>query len=432
MTSTLHPRPRRPGAGTRVLFVLASAALASATGCEREGGWYGYADLSVPAGWTTAVDTLPGGGLHVVHTPPDDASPTWTLEPELRIGAMDGTGPDVFGEIRSMAVGPDGRIAVLDGQAQEVRIFGPDGAHLRTFGRKGGGPGEFEGANGVAWGPDGRIRVTDSGNTRLSFLDPDSGFVGSHRYEPLMIRFPWGGLVDDRGRTWSPFYRMGDAPGEGRSLWVGLDTAGVAVDSVVPYEEAPLDQPGAGGWNVPMGERRLTMGVPNYPSGEAVLDPGLRLWTTRRGDPSYRLVRWTADGDTALLLEVRRPPVPTDRARVDSMVSGWEERFGVTLDRSKIPDTAPAIRGVFFDDDGRLWIRPATPPGDDRVLLDAFDTETGAYLGTLSTGLGLQTVPPPVIRGDAVWGVVRDELDVPGVVRAQVIPAEGAYGEGQR
>src|SRR5687767_2115487 len=137
-------------AGAEALFwpLLAAAILA---GCE-----------SGSTGWTIVEDKTTAGVTHVVNTPPPTGiAPTWTIEPDLRIGAVEADGPDNFGTIKGIAVDDQGRIAVLDAQAQEVRLFGTDGKHLRTFGRKGGGPGEFGDANGLVFDRDGLIRVHD-------------------------------------------------------------------------------------------------------------------------------------------------------------------------------------------------------------------------------------------------------------------------------
>lgn len=56
---------------------------------------------------------------------------------------------------------PDGRFAVADAQAEEVRIFDPDGRHLRTFGGKGAGPGELQGMQGVHLDHEGMLRVAE-------------------------------------------------------------------------------------------------------------------------------------------------------------------------------------------------------------------------------------------------------------------------------
>jgi len=88
------------------------------------------------------------------------AGPTLIGEEELRIGAIEGGGPDSFGLIRSIAVLEDGRFAVADVQGEEVRLFGREGRHLGTFGGEGQGPGELGRSTALAVGdPGGRSSI---------------------------------------------------------------------------------------------------------------------------------------------------------------------------------------------------------------------------------------------------------------------------------
>lgn len=156
------------------------------------------ADSRAGSGWTSTVDTLPNGTVHVVNMPPpSDDSPPWRLEEELRIGSVDGGGPTTFGELKALVVDFAGRIIVLESQAQEVRIFGRDGRHLATFGGKGGGPGEFENALGLMQTSDGLLYVPDQRNARKSVLSADSGFLRSY---PLTL-LRWGYVWDGVGST---------------------------------------------------------------------------------------------------------------------------------------------------------------------------------------------------------------------------------------
>lgn len=78
--------------------------------------------------WTVAADTA-DGVLRVVNTPPESGPwPTLAAVEELRVGTLEGGGPASFGQIRSIAVLPDGRVAVADGQAEEVRLVGRSNA----------------------------------------------------------------------------------------------------------------------------------------------------------------------------------------------------------------------------------------------------------------------------------------------------------------
>src|SRR5690606_34586675 len=66
-----------------------------------------------------------------------------------------------FGRIAGMALLPDGRVAVADGMANEVRVFDENGTHQFTFGRRGAGPGEFDGLCCLAIDRSGRLWVRD-------------------------------------------------------------------------------------------------------------------------------------------------------------------------------------------------------------------------------------------------------------------------------
>jgi hypothetical protein len=103
-----------------------------------------------------------------------------------------------------------------------------------------------------------------------------------------------------------------------------------------------------------------------------------------------------------------------------------------------IPDTKPAYNGFYLAEDGRIWVqlrteseRYMTPeeqraeeereegpvsPFREPVAFDVFEP-TGEYMGQVSAPEGFALRPPPVFRGDTVWGVVRDEYDVQSLHR---------------
>src|SRR5690625_2077763 len=123
--------------------------------------------------WAGAVDTLATGQIVVTNPAAPSWAPgeAWRVVEEVRIGRLDGDGPHLFGDVRSLTVDDDGRIWVLEGQAQEVRVFSAEGEYIRTVGRRGGGPGEFAGALHIARAPDGTLWVMDPQNNRVSIFD---------------------------------------------------------------------------------------------------------------------------------------------------------------------------------------------------------------------------------------------------------------------
>ena len=130
---------------------------------------------------------------------PDNEFETWVITESLRIGTME-EGPASFGWIRSVDADGQGRVWVFDHQSQQIRVFGPDGAHLMNVGRKGAGPGEFHLAEGIAFGKDGRLwapRCRELATLRLLRRRHVRGFAS----DDLLLVAGTLGSGDDPGRA---------------------------------------------------------------------------------------------------------------------------------------------------------------------------------------------------------------------------------------
>lgn len=378
-------------------------------------------------GWTTNEETV-NGTVHVVNIPPEGGpTPTLVGEEEFRIGVVEGGGPTSFGRIRSIAVLPDGRFAVADAQAEEVRLFSSGGEYQRTFGGEGQGPGELKGMQGV-YVHDGMLRVAEQENARLSVFHPDTGFSKTYplRLFSYGFRGPWAAAVDSTGRT---FVESSGQYGEGR-YWHMVrvyDTAMNQLDSI-PYEEytgnSQMDEvPGA--WRVQLGSNAWTWAqVPFYARPHQLLTPSGEFWSTTGGSPKLEVTFWTPAGDTSLVFTSLRIPDPVNRAERDSAMSALEESFAERtgnrpgLDPSRVPAEKPTAYGLFLDDRGRLWVR-LTEPSAETTDYDVFRSD-GHQAETIRMPFRVDAWVPPVVRGDTVWAVVTDEMDVQYVVRARI------------
>ena len=416
--------PRRPArdpasAGAAATLIVATCAML--TGCG---------ESAAEAGWTSARDTLPSGTVLVTNVPPAEitpaeAAPTWTLVEELRVGTVEGDGPDAFAYLKGLVVLDGGGFAVLESQAQELRVFGPDGTHIATHGRQGEGPGEFADANGLMRDGSGRLWIPDTRNGRMSVFDPEAGFVESFPFTDANFHWIWNGAMVDGRRIYRPWSR-----GNRRMLRV-YDLTMTPVDSL-PLESLgaedeeydPSSQPGAF-YQETGGGGYMMFGIPFYPPEVRHIGPRGAFWTTRGGDARYRLKQWYPGGDTTLVVETRRPAVPVPAVERDSVIDMMREmlrNMGVgEWDWSRVPTTKPAVEAIFESAEGNLWVR--TPSGGDGVLFDVYSGD-GTHLGTatLASDLTLSEQVPPVVRGDAMWLVATDDLDVPYVVRARLAP----------
>jgi len=380
-------------------------------------------------GWTSAVDTI-DSRVQVLNIPPG-AGPTATLvaEEELRIGTVSGTGPTSFGRIRSVAVLPDGRLAVADAQAEEVRLFDPQGIHLRTLGGEGAGPGELSGMQGVHVDHEGLLRVAEQGNSRLSVFHPDSGFVTSYPLRLFSSSFagPWEAAMDSAGRT---FVASSGQYGEGR-FWSMLrvyDASMSQIDSTPYYDytdDARGDEDPPGAWQVNLDRGRMFAPVPFYSRPHQVLTSTGQFWSSAPGATQLEVYRWQATGDTSLVLLSERQPHPVTSSERDSAMEEVRTRLSErvpgdlpSFDPSRVPATKPPVYDLSLDDQGYLWVRVSDPALDSTVY-DVF-TREGRHAETVALPFRIDMWVPPVVRGDTLWAVVTDDLDVQHVVRARL------------
>lgn len=391
----------------RMGVVVICAALLSACGAG---------EPSTGSRWVGTIDTLPNGAV-VVKNPAHGVwgeADAWRIEEELRIGTADEEGPEMFGNVAALEVDDLGRIFVLDGQASEVRVFDASGEHVRTFGRQGGGPGELYRPAGLFWGRDGNLWIADLRNSRFSVFDTTGTYVTSHRRLAAGVNIPWGGGIDAEGRIHDRAFTR-DGP-----LLLRFDSLMQPVDT---FPLPRFDNPDATFTHtITQGGQTAVMriGVPFAPRMVHYVDRQSILWFGV--NDRFRIVGQVLGGDTVRIIEKDFEPAPVTQAdREAAMESlGFFSRQGGQVDPSKIPATKPAFTEFLIDDQGYFWFAPGARNSDEGWVFDVFDPE-GRYLGRTRSNVRLGNLSTVRIRGEYLYGVTRDELDVPYVVRARIL-----------
>ncbi|MDE2870717.1 MAG: hypothetical protein OXQ94_03360 [Gemmatimonadota bacterium] len=387
----------------------------------------GCGDSESRSDWTTLRDTLPSGAVRVTNIPVPNASPTWTLVEELRVGSLEGTGADAFAYLKGLVALEGGGFVVLDSQAQELRVFGADGTHVATHGGRGQGPGEFVDANGLMLGPNGRLWVPDARNGRMSVFDPEDGFIESFPLAGGSYSWVWDGAIVDGSRIYRPW-----SSGNRYHIRV-YDLTMTLVDSLPLPSDDPEDEEfdpesQSGAFYLELNGGYSMYGIPFFASTVSFIDSRGAVWSTRAGDPAYRMTQREPGGETTFVVETRRPAVPVPEVERDSVIDELRQILSDAgasgeWDLTRVPTVKPAVEAIFESVERNLWVR--TPSADGGVLFDVYARD-GNYLGTATSGLGLNFSDQvdPVVRGDFVWLVVTDEFDVPYVVRARIATAE--------
>ena len=422
MTTTSPP-------GARALLPLLAAALLGGCG-DADGAAGGSA-------WQAVHDTV--GDTLVVRTVAGSVwGDTAHLATELTIGEFDGEDAYMFGQVQSLAVAPDGHIYVYDGHAKALRKYAPDGTYVATFGREGGGPGEYKRPDGgLRVLADGRVLLRDPGNGRINVYSPAGEALGSW---PIRGGFSTSRQlgVDSAGRI---YHQVLLDPAAGVADW----KTGVLVFSPEGEELDTLPVPDTG-FEAPVIEARTESSwsrntVPFSPSEEWQLHPHgyfIHAISTR-----YAVDLLRPEGVLRIARDVEGVPVdPAEKANAQErathnmrrMVSDW------TWNGPAIPDTKPPWRSFQVGEDGRIWVvrsQPgervpaeeieesrdpdAAPPARWRepVVFDVYEPD-GTFLGVVRAPTGFSLYPAPAFRGDQVWAIVRDALDVQYVTRFRV------------
>lgn len=399
----------------------------------------------VPAGdptadWHGTIDTLPSGTVVVTNPAEGLWAPGdgWRVIEELRIGALEGNGPDVFGNIKDFVVDGAGRMYIVDGQASEVRVFDRDGAFQYTVGGQGEGPGEFRGIWGVTLAPDGKLWVIDNSLGRWSIFTDVGEFDRSYRREIRAFDYVWAGGFDTAGNLWdwvpgraSTLHRLDVgmrgppsdnedtqpivAIGENRKAWV--DTRAAAFDTIgatnlVEYRAKFLQ--------FRRGTARMNSQMPFAPRRPWVLDRRGYVWHAVTDE--YRIYQTDAEGNTVLVVTRDLPPAPLGSAGQDSIFNlianyrqdGWQP---VDLDEVTFPQVRPLFENLTVDNMGGLWLWIEGDPNS--TTYDVFDPQ-GRYLGEVTVPFAIQRFFNPHIHGDAFYTITQDELDVSYLVRGLI------------
>lgn len=405
---------RIPTAARAAIALLAFAACGG-SGAPGSGDWAG-----------TRRDSA---GIAIVENPAEgmwtDAD-RWTVSEELRIGTMDGDAAYQFGGISGIAGLATGGVAVLDGQAQDFRIFSPSGEHLRTIGRAGSGPGEFgPGAGPVLVAAGDTLLIPDLMNERLNRYTPDGEPLGSVRvsWQQTGLPMAWADRPDGTIVTQLRPFALPGAEGEagGNDVLVRRGADGLVRDTLMTFESGRTVDFSGGAERA---EATIFAPEPVWaPSGDRVVF-GV--------NDDFRLSVYREDGTIERIFTMPftiREVTQEDRDALMAVMVGLWEDFGLPAEaidiakqRIHFADTYPAFARVQGGPDGTIWVQELRPltemsPGDLSTVAQGtvgsptwrvFDSE-GVFLGEVEMPDRFQ---PLRFDGDRILGVQRDDLDV--------------------
>lgn len=354
---------------------------------------------------------------------PENAQPFARLDsvPEFAVGSLNGPEAEQFGSIGGVLPLSSGEVAVLDGQASEIRVFDRAGTFLRTIGQKGDGPGEFQQPNALALFGD-TVAVYDVRHRRITRLGLDGSLLGTIPLDAAGFFFVAlftrdGGLV---AQSFDLSGGMGSASHElqltrDRAVLFRVTPEGNAADTLdrLPGRESLRSIVASDGRvnvlmrSLPFG-RRNVVGV-----GEEYLWSGA----------SDQFVFHMRSLDTGALVRIIRAPgldrALTDAIRAEALEHAVADSDGTPEDLETIQegfdlspdqDLLPAYDRFVVDDNQRVWVRQASVTGPPTTWW-VFD-QSGEALGYVEVP---ERSTIQAIRCDEVWVETQDDFDVPSV-----------------
>lgn len=286
----------------------------------------------------------------------------------------------------AVAVGPDGRVYVVDGYGQNwVHVYDAEQNYVKSFGGRGSGDGQFVTCHGIAVDPRGdepTLLICDRENRRLQRFTMDGEFVAvatTGLYRPCAVSFhgEYVAVAELAGRVVildgndQPVSILGDNPVDGRRANFGVEPA--------VWEEAVFNAPHGltfdndGNllimeWNqwgrVTFLEKVAEEDAPQAPAIDTfAADPETYgRWISRDAEVTVSSTsEWDTPGSHRLFVQANRPEfAPGYAFHTSEQTNAWVE-----IDLGEVR----TLTGV------SLWNRPSNPERAARLAL--FVSEDG-------------------------------------------------------
>ncbi len=337
----------------------------------------------------------------------------WRLVPEVTYGTRGDPAAELTNVV-GFVVADNGDVLVLDGESKNLRRFSADGKLQATIGREGAGPGEFRGPTGMVRGPGNTIWIGDLDNHRYSVHASDGTFLrnipsGTEVAGPL---YSWDRFVAD-GRLVHVAFVINRKTGDADEMFQRRAFGAGSTDTVpVPKCLPPTLA------NYPQSTWEAGAHIPFMPYGLIAVDHDGTAWCGYGGASTLYHLRLGAH-DTLGVIHGTVVAVAVSAAERDSAIAAIRKYTGPDfgkVDLGRIPRVHPLITTLQLDDAGRVWVRLWVRGNRTRA-------QVFSPMGRLVADVdGPATLDRDniVIRGDHLYGVVKDQDDIPSIVRYRI------------
>jgi hypothetical protein len=310
-------------------------------------------------------------------TPPKGQSATLKLKEEMTFGF--GDNPDeAFAEVGAFVVDDAGTVYGLDTKDRKIKVYDQTGKFLRLIGKAGQGPGELGMPANIQLTPDNQLLITDAINQKLCFFK----LSGEHVKD-----------VSTAGRLGFVSISM-DAQGN----FLGQELTVVPETSKMFYEIKKF---------APDLKPLFTLDKIEFPvplPGSGTKINALEMISVYQFDPAgnviygrsaaYEIKVFSPEGKHLRTIEKEYTPEKVTQEDIDEMLERIPSvATGVNVkDLLSFPEKFPPYQNIFFDDQGRLYVRTfAKGKAKGEWGVDVFDAD-GKFIARLVTKSDLRLI----------------------------------------
>lgn len=381
----------------------------------------------------------------------------WHLEETLRLGSA--FGEVLLNPLWALQTGADGQIYMLQSGDHHVSVFTSEGRYSQRVGRDGSGPGEFVSPpRRMGWRAD-TLWVSDRFVTHFFLADGTPIRQVSFKI-PMSAegsRFAPGTPLADG--TFLPYRTVSDQAERfllrRRAPLRRLSASGEIVDTLAMIERHLAEhaihrETDSRGFGMMLphplapSNQESMLPVVVVPDGSAVVFIGEVRPEDER--PTFDLLRIGIAGDTLLHRAIPYVPLPVtrderllmrerfaarragdftpERLRPPWGIQDAERRRRIAREAITFPETHPPVRRILAGRDGSVWLLRESWPHPTN-LWEIYDAE-GNLEGSVRMGEPStrdSDYRPYVLQAsrNEVWAQTRGELDVPHVIRYEVL-----------
>lgn len=371
-----------------------------------------------------AADGEGGGVNHIAD------APELSVVEVRRVGSVDD--PDAgFSRIGGIAVDAQGAVYVLESQEKQIRVYDPNGQHIRTFGGEGSGPGEFKNPKLIGFRDD-TLAIGDATLGRITFFDRSGNVLETLSMPPAWLEVTPDFMVmyepvrfRDEGFATAVTRAVSSAETPRDSFFVpqvAVDRSGNITDTLRfdPWQLSDRISVGSADVRVPP----APPSTPLYLDGEHDSYVVERAVATADDQAAITVTRVAHSGDTIYNQKIRYLPIAFPVALIDTIVARAvrpslhnQQADSGAVDNAvrralRLPVYQPPVTSGRVGADGVLWLRLHDDATDQHqwLILEA----NGSLKGTVMLP---SNVTIHWSSGEHAWAAVRDDFDVPWLVR---------------